>query len=521
VPKFSIVIPTRNRAYTLYYTLKTCLNQYGFDDYEIVVSDNCSEDNTAEMIKELNSDKIKYFKTDCVLAMTDNFNFAMSKAIGEYVSFIGSDDAIHSHGLYLLDKIISITREKIVSWLPNCYNWPDYIPHLKNILSLQKKNINIIINAREHIRKMVNELNFDGNFPNIYTKAVVHKSLINDLINKTGFVFDSIGPDAYFGFAISAMIDHYTVIGIPICLAGFSGKCSTGASIYGTKPNSLHPITNELVKLYTAKNRIINSKFSPVGIVSAMDLALTDDFTCAKKNLNIFNDIDINLERLLNYVINERYLANRDNGNAGKENFRKELDIIRDVIENTPEYKASFSSKSLNINDYEFYEPIYARIPRIENDSIKIDASLFGIDNIYDATLFAEKLLYSKEYIDAYLNQFEINYNKVKSNSEWLNKYKKMGIFAIGKYTELFLSLYKHFMTKDTEIVLFDNDKAKWETKFYGYKVLPPKTIPEQKLDILIICNIGFQNEIYESVKKYEQTMEIIKLHDKFSLFFS
>jgi len=54
MPKFSIVIPTRNRAYTLYYTLKTCLNQYDFDDYEIVVSDNCSEDNTAEMIKELN-----------------------------------------------------------------------------------------------------------------------------------------------------------------------------------------------------------------------------------------------------------------------------------------------------------------------------------------------------------------------------------------------------------------------------------------------------------------------------------
>jgi glycosyltransferase involved in cell wall biosynthesis len=501
----------------LYYTLKTCLNQYGFDDYEIVVSDNCSEDNTAEMIKELNSDKIKYYKTDRPLSMTSSWNFAISKTIGEYVLFLGSDDAIYSHGLYFLDKIISITEEKIICWLLDTYYWQDFVAsNFKNILLLQKKNINAIINVRESIEKIANESIFKSTFPNIYTKAVVHKDLINELINKTGFVFDSIGPDTYFGFAVSAIIEYYIAINTPICLYGLSGKSTLGSSMYGSKTDSLHPVTKEVVELYTTEGRIINSKFFSAGIASLTELALIDDFTCAKKKLNTFNDIDINFEKLISCVINERYNFNMYCGNIGKDNFRKELNIIRDVIENTPEYKANFSGNGLNINVYEFYEPIYARIPNTENDSIKFDASLFGIDNIYDATLFAEKLLYSKESIDAYLKQFEKNWNKSKNNFELLKKYKKIGIFAIGEYTKQSLGLYRYFGPKDAEIILFDNDKTKWGTDFYGYKVLPPETIPEQKLDILIISSPKFQEEIYESVKKYEQTTEIIKLHDKF-----
>jgi len=516
VPKFSIVIPTRNRAYTLYYTLKTCLNQYGFDDYEIVVSDNFSEDNTAEMIKELNSDKIKYYKTDKTLSMVSSWNFAISKATGEYVLFLGSDDAIHSHGLYFLNKIISITREKVVCCPENFYYWPDHIATYSNMQWLRKKNINNIINAREYVKKIANEhINKGILFPNIYNKSVVHKSLINDLIDKTGFVFDSIGPDVYFGFAISAIIDNYIAIEIPFILQGLSGKSTAKSSIHESNPGSIHPIANEVVKLHTAENKIINSKFFSAGIGSVMELDLIDSFICAKKNLNEFNDIDINFEKLISCVINERYSVNMYFGNIGKDKFQKELDTIKNVIENTPEYKANFSGKGLNIDSYEFYEPIYGRVPSTENDSIKIDASLFGIDNIYDATLFAEKLLYSKEYIDAYLNQFEKNWNKSKSNFEWLNKYKKIGIFATGKYTEQFLGLYKSFGTKDIEIILFDNDKTKWETNFYGYKVLSPEIIPEQKLDILIISSPKFQDEIYESVKKYEQTIEIIKLYDK------
>jgi len=514
MPKFSIVIPTRNRAYTLYYTLKTCLNQYSFDDYEIVVSDNCSEDNTAEMIKELNSDKIKYFKTDSVLSMTDNYNFAMSKTMGEYVLYIGSDDAIFSHGLYFLDKIISITGGELINWTHSYYNWPDYFVG-QNSFYLNKSNITTIKSTKAAVIKSLNT-GVHTFLPMIYQCSVVHKKLINKLIDKTGFMFDSIGPDVYSGFAISAIAERYVNVGIPVCLTGMSGLSVGAAYAYNGTSSS---ITKEFVKLTSERNCPVRGKFFNAGGILTSAEIIREAFDCVRKNLNAFSDISVEDEALIAFVIRERYNMNMYLGSTGREAFQKELCIIKQVIENEFQCKTNCIRGSLNIDDYKFYESsIYARIPRIDNEYLQFDASLFGIDNIYDATLFAEKLLYSKEYIDAYLNQFEENYNKVKSNSEWLNKYKKIGIFATGKYTEQFLSLYKHFMTKDIEIVLFDNDKAKWGADFYGYKVLPPERIPEQKLDTLIISSLIYQDEIYESVKKYEQTIEIIKLLNKCSL---
>jgi glycosyltransferase involved in cell wall biosynthesis len=49
---FSVVIPTRNRANLLPHALQSVLHQK-FDDYEIVVSDNCSSDNTEQVVRHL------------------------------------------------------------------------------------------------------------------------------------------------------------------------------------------------------------------------------------------------------------------------------------------------------------------------------------------------------------------------------------------------------------------------------------------------------------------------------------
>ena len=62
MPKFSIIIPTKNRAKYLHYTLLSLVEQ-NFDDFEIIVSDNFSNDNTKEITDKFNNPKIKYFKT--------------------------------------------------------------------------------------------------------------------------------------------------------------------------------------------------------------------------------------------------------------------------------------------------------------------------------------------------------------------------------------------------------------------------------------------------------------------------
>ena len=60
---FSIVIPARNSAYTLRYTIMTCLNIEYRGSYEIVISDNSSDFNrdVYNLVREFNDEKIKYY----------------------------------------------------------------------------------------------------------------------------------------------------------------------------------------------------------------------------------------------------------------------------------------------------------------------------------------------------------------------------------------------------------------------------------------------------------------------------
>src|SRR5262245_26841258 len=97
-PRFSIVIPTRDRASTLPFTLRTCLAQE-FDDCEIVVADNHSAPPTREVVDSFSDRRIRYVRTPAPLAMSDSWDFAVSQATGEYVLLIGSDDGLLLHAL--------------------------------------------------------------------------------------------------------------------------------------------------------------------------------------------------------------------------------------------------------------------------------------------------------------------------------------------------------------------------------------------------------------------------------------
>ena len=60
-PFFSIVMPTRNRGPLLRSSLETAINQT-FSDYEIVVCDNNSTDDTREIVEaaQARSSRVKY-----------------------------------------------------------------------------------------------------------------------------------------------------------------------------------------------------------------------------------------------------------------------------------------------------------------------------------------------------------------------------------------------------------------------------------------------------------------------------
>ena len=91
-PSFSIVVPTYNRAGLLKRTVESALQQDGFDDYEVLVVDDCSEDRTWDYLRSVRDPKLRIFRNDPRLGMGRNWNQAVRLSAGEYVFILQDDD---------------------------------------------------------------------------------------------------------------------------------------------------------------------------------------------------------------------------------------------------------------------------------------------------------------------------------------------------------------------------------------------------------------------------------------------
>ncbi|MBK5240997.1 glycosyltransferase [Clostridium sp.] len=87
----SILIPTYNRAIFLEKCIKSALNQtYG--NLEIIISDNCSTDNTEEIVSKYNDTKIRYVKNFRNIGPILNWKNALMKSKGKYCVILCDDD---------------------------------------------------------------------------------------------------------------------------------------------------------------------------------------------------------------------------------------------------------------------------------------------------------------------------------------------------------------------------------------------------------------------------------------------
>lgn len=90
----TIGIPTYNRADGFLKTaLQSAIDQT-YTNIEIIVSDNCSSDNTEAVVKEFSDTRIKYFKHKTNIGANNNFNFCVKQACGEYFLLLHDDDII-------------------------------------------------------------------------------------------------------------------------------------------------------------------------------------------------------------------------------------------------------------------------------------------------------------------------------------------------------------------------------------------------------------------------------------------
>jgi glycosyltransferase involved in cell wall biosynthesis len=90
-PKISIIMPTYNRAHLIGETIESIRNQT-FTNWELLIMDDGSDDNTEEIVEQYNDDRIQFYKAGRTGAVSKLKNMAIKKARDELIAFIDSDD---------------------------------------------------------------------------------------------------------------------------------------------------------------------------------------------------------------------------------------------------------------------------------------------------------------------------------------------------------------------------------------------------------------------------------------------
>ena len=134
--KFSVLLPTRNGGKYLKSCIESVLSQ-DYKDMELIVFDNANTDNTAEVVNSYSNDKrLKYYRIDSVVSVTDNWNNALKKSSGDYVLMMGDDDFLLPGYFETLDKIIKENDSPDgISYFGYSFIYPDAVDNTEGYYS--------------------------------------------------------------------------------------------------------------------------------------------------------------------------------------------------------------------------------------------------------------------------------------------------------------------------------------------------------------------------------------------------
>lgn len=103
--KFSVIIPTYNRVEFILLSLKSVLMQ-DYENFEVIVVDDGSTDETASVVASISDPRLRYIKTvNSERAAARNTGVKL--AVGDYVTFLDSDDLFYSFYLSTAAKGLS------------------------------------------------------------------------------------------------------------------------------------------------------------------------------------------------------------------------------------------------------------------------------------------------------------------------------------------------------------------------------------------------------------------------------
>lgn len=232
-PRISLVVPTRDRAFTLAQTLRTCVAQ-DYPELEIVVHDNASGPDTAETVARFDDPRLRYFRSDTRLSMRANWEAALARTTGDYIVYIGDDDLVTLGGISRLAGLIAETGAEAIKWTSVNYIWPNRSTTEGGYLIL--KHSKLFWDYTVYGGRAILDAMFEGRLRmSMRTFHVYHgcisRRIIEDVKASTKQYFCYQIPDVYTAFANVFVTDRILFVRHPITSFGHSAS-SNAMSFY-------------------------------------------------------------------------------------------------------------------------------------------------------------------------------------------------------------------------------------------------------------------------------------------------
>lgn len=128
-PKVSICIPCYNSEDYIAHAIQSVLGQ-SFEDFELLVVDNNSTDNTASIVKSFKDRRLQTRRNRKNLGMVGNWNRCLQIARGKYVTILHADDVFHKD---MIKRSIEVLEsDQSIGFV---YTASDYIGTHGNVIS--------------------------------------------------------------------------------------------------------------------------------------------------------------------------------------------------------------------------------------------------------------------------------------------------------------------------------------------------------------------------------------------------
>ncbi len=228
----SIIIPTRERAAFLRECLATAV-AIRDDAVEIVVSDNASGDGTEGVVRGFADSRIRYVNTGARVSMRQNFEFALGRSSGEYVIFIGDDDAMLPGQFPALRLVLQRHRPDILGWCTVGYRWPGarkrgrvYPVRLRRSRTFGAVSSVPLEPWRSDL--FAGRSPYPDPIPSAY-HGCVSRAFLEGIRGRCGHAFGASSPDLFFSYFAAMTAPSYLLVRHCLSVSG-SSSASTGAA---------------------------------------------------------------------------------------------------------------------------------------------------------------------------------------------------------------------------------------------------------------------------------------------------